>query len=348
MAKEVQQFGATTSQLASYKGKNKQIVVNRDNHRIHVMDGTTNGGVPHALKSEVDAAQAKADAALPKSGGTIEGALTVKRDMDDANIIQVFTRSTVSETPSTQQMRSWRCVDKNGAIVGDFRTVQATDGRNYSQVLARRIVDGTQVDATLQVGVKSDGSKYCNFDGNSVITSSGGTFNNNIKFSQADGVIFKGDATGRTIIRSGTTYVDGGSVYFYGANYSNSGVAGGFEVCATDGANVISLKGMANDYLAWNGKEVERATWGSTFVKLERCGLLLCWGVCTLAANTKSATVTLPTAFVSNSYSVSTSGTSLSFKHQVVDKTVSNFVINLEGTTGSNISIQWIAAGKWK
>lgn len=98
----------------------------------------------------------------------LDGSLTIERYADDASTIQKFTRSTVSETPTTQQMRSWRCVDKNNAVVGDLRVVQATSGNTYSQVLARKIVNGTQIDSTLNVGVTSDGSPYFHCNGKEV------------------------------------------------------------------------------------------------------------------------------------------------------------------------------------
>lgn len=52
--KRVAQAGGTTEQVASYTGINKQLVVDTTTHRLHVMDGATQGGFPLALKSEID------------------------------------------------------------------------------------------------------------------------------------------------------------------------------------------------------------------------------------------------------------------------------------------------------
>jgi len=39
-----QQVGGTTAQIKKYEGYDKQLVVNTENHRLHVMDGETKGG----------------------------------------------------------------------------------------------------------------------------------------------------------------------------------------------------------------------------------------------------------------------------------------------------------------
>lgn len=51
--KRVAQAGGTTAQIQTYAGIDKQLVVNTENHRLYVMDGSTLGGFPLALQSDL-------------------------------------------------------------------------------------------------------------------------------------------------------------------------------------------------------------------------------------------------------------------------------------------------------
>lgn len=50
----VQQLQSTSANLADYAGAAGQIVYNSETKKIHIMDGVTAGGIPLALKSDVD------------------------------------------------------------------------------------------------------------------------------------------------------------------------------------------------------------------------------------------------------------------------------------------------------
>ena len=52
--REVQQARASSTTLATLTGKAGQLIVNKSDWRVHVMDGTTAGGRPVAMKPEVD------------------------------------------------------------------------------------------------------------------------------------------------------------------------------------------------------------------------------------------------------------------------------------------------------
>ena len=52
--REVQQARASSTTLATLTGKAGQLIVNKSDWRVHVMDGTTAGGRPVAMKTEVD------------------------------------------------------------------------------------------------------------------------------------------------------------------------------------------------------------------------------------------------------------------------------------------------------
>lgn len=53
MAKRVAQMGGTTAQVAAYVGIAKQIVVDTNTWRVHIMDGVTQGGIPLAKLSDI-------------------------------------------------------------------------------------------------------------------------------------------------------------------------------------------------------------------------------------------------------------------------------------------------------
>lgn len=52
--REVQQARASSTTLATLTGKAGQLIVSKTDWRVHVMDGTTAGGHPVAMKTEVD------------------------------------------------------------------------------------------------------------------------------------------------------------------------------------------------------------------------------------------------------------------------------------------------------
>lgn len=56
MAKRVAQMGGTASQVAAYTGIAKQFVVDTTNWRVHLMNGTTAGGIRLARFDEIPAA----------------------------------------------------------------------------------------------------------------------------------------------------------------------------------------------------------------------------------------------------------------------------------------------------
>lgn len=111
----IQQFRGTTAQHKTYKGLPGELTVDTDKHVVVVHDGSTAGGHPlasaNALKVAYDkAVEAKdtADAALPKAGGTLTGAVvenllplsgtSVSLDLTATNN---FTHNVTSDTTFT-------------------------------------------------------------------------------------------------------------------------------------------------------------------------------------------------------------------------------------------------------
>lgn len=276
MAKEVQQFGATTSQLASYKGKNKQIVVNRDNHRIHVMDGSTNGGVPHALKSEVDAAQAKADAALPKSGGEVTGWI---RFGSGARIV-----SAVSNDEGSTAVYGGSG-GTAGAYINLFGKNHATNPGMFQLVTN----NGT---TTKMLRALPDGPLV--WDGNNVITSAGGALNSSLQFTNSTAM--SRSVTNDRLIAFGGTNADTGA-YIRLSGKDESGYNGNCIIRVTDGTNAKNLDIRPNGSVLWDGKEVLNGVSdsGSYYGKLQASNCLVFAG--SVIAESTETTVTFPLPF---------------------------------------------------
>lgn len=82
--REVQQARASTS-LPTRTGKAGQLIIDKTDWRIHVMDGTTQGGHPAAKKSEVDALQTSL---TTLNGQTVK---TVAQTLTDEQKLQALT-----------------------------------------------------------------------------------------------------------------------------------------------------------------------------------------------------------------------------------------------------------------
>ena len=86
MAKRVAQMGGTASQVAAYTGIAKQIVIDTTNWRVHLMNGSTAGGVRLARYDEIPAATdlsgylLKTDAANLYLGKTAKAASATSAD----------------------------------------------------------------------------------------------------------------------------------------------------------------------------------------------------------------------------------------------------------------------------
>lgn len=111
----IQQFRGTTVQHAIYTGLPGELTVDTDKHVVVVHDGVTAGGHPMASADAVKVAYDKAveakntaDAALPKAGGTLPGAVvenllplsgtSVSLDLTAANN---FTHNVTADTTFT-------------------------------------------------------------------------------------------------------------------------------------------------------------------------------------------------------------------------------------------------------
>ena len=84
MSKQVRLRRGTTAQNDAFTGAIGEISADTTQGRVRVHDGATPGGIPQALKSEVEAAQLAANAAASTANDAIADAATAQAAADAA------------------------------------------------------------------------------------------------------------------------------------------------------------------------------------------------------------------------------------------------------------------------
>ena len=111
----VQQLQSTSANLADYAGAAGQIVYNSETKKIHIMDGVTAGGIPLALKSDVD---------------TLE-----------SNAVKTTTQ-TLNETQQTQALENLGVIDAISELITENGgTVPTSLSTNSVQTMSAAPVD---------------------------------------------------------------------------------------------------------------------------------------------------------------------------------------------------------------
>jgi hypothetical protein len=106
MSKLLQLRGGTTSEHSSFTGALRETTVDTTKDTLVVHDGSTAGGFALARESALTTTTALANAALPKSGGALTGALTTNSTVDGVDIatrdgILTSTTSTANTANTT-------------------------------------------------------------------------------------------------------------------------------------------------------------------------------------------------------------------------------------------------------
>ena len=105
--------------------------------------------------------------------------------------------------------------------------------------------------------VDSSGNKVFSVKSDTFLRLSGGIVSGNILGNSTDFTLGRVNAAGRTIIRGGTTYNDGATLYLYGKDFSDALVQNGeFILLVNDGVNNSSLRLTTLGKLLVGGKEV--------------------------------------------------------------------------------------------
>ena len=105
--REVQQARASSTTLATLTGKAGQLIVNKTDWRVHVMDGTTAGGHPVATKTEVDS------------------------KANDSVVVKQ-TAQTLSETVQTQVLTNLGVIDALEDLITEYGGTVPTDSGTQS------------------------------------------------------------------------------------------------------------------------------------------------------------------------------------------------------------------------
>ena len=147
MARQVQLRRGTTAQTSSFTGAIGEVTVDTDKDVVVVHDGSTAGGHPLTKNSTLGTAATTAatdyataaqgttaDAALPKSGGAMTGAITTNSTFDG---VDIATRDAI--LTSTTTTANAALPKAGGAMTGAITTNSTFDGRDVA-------TDGTKLD----------------------------------------------------------------------------------------------------------------------------------------------------------------------------------------------------------
>jgi len=161
MSKLLQLRGGTTSEHSSFTGAVREVTVDTTKDTLVVHDGSTAAGFALARESALTTTTALANAALPKSGGALTGALTTNSTIDG---VDIATRDGVLSTTVTTANAA--LPKAGGALTGALTTNSTIDGRDVA-------ADGVTADAALpRAGGAMTGAITTNstFDGRDVAT----------------------------------------------------------------------------------------------------------------------------------------------------------------------------------
>ena len=135
---------------------------------------------------------------------------------------------------------------------------------------------------------------------------SGGTVTGALAINRADGHIYKKDASGRMMLRGGTsTATDGASIYLTGKDYSSG--ASTFQVRCHDGTNDKSFIAKPDGTLTWGGKPVVVVnSWqsGVNWYRKYSDGWIEQGGQWTIPTTDTHQTVSFNTSFKDTNYTI--------------------------------------------
>lgn len=227
------------------------------------------------------------------------------------------------------------------------------EGSGVTTVIRARVAVGSNGNVTLKIdpSIVIATRKYVDDCLKKYLPLAGGTLTGNLSGSVADFNLYKADAAGRIVVRGGSQYANGGSLYLYGKDYNSDDPnlpnedPGSAVLVAHDGARSSVLKMKPNGTFTLNGKalalETDLESSGTDYIRL-KSGVQICYGNVQITNGASGNSITFPQPF----------SAAPSVQATPVTQTVGIGVDSISATattikTATAAYVRWLAVGRW-
>ncbi|WP_302364741.1 phage tail protein [Pyramidobacter piscolens] len=196
-----------------------------------------------------------------------------------------------------------------------------------------------------------DGTADINVEDNSKLPLAGGMLTGNLSSSAVDFNLYKANAAGRIVVRGGSQYANGGSLYLYGKDYDSSDPnlpnedPGSVVLVAHDGARSSVLKMKSDGTFTINGKalalETDLESSGTDYIRL-KSGVQICYGNVQITNGASGNSITFPQPF---SAAPSVQATPVTQTVGIGVDSISATATMIKTTTAAYV--RWLAVGRW-
>lgn len=114
---------------------------------------------------------------------TFTGYIRYNTTANDVDLVQRAENADTTLAPGNNILRSFRVTDKNGKILGDFRSTRTADGAQVSTIHARSEISGTQKEAQIIAAVNAQGSTYINLNAENIYSKTPAVTSNDIQIA---------------------------------------------------------------------------------------------------------------------------------------------------------------------
>ena len=259
MAKPLRPKRGTTAKNDAFVGLASEITVDTEKHSIRVHDGVTAGGheiLPMTENEKVFGKVKMVNGKSPDATGNIPftiGQANNYGTLSAVNLNTLIESGVYSVSEGTAELNF--PVGSNGILVVYSSRNKANTGYFVRQIFYRiGTVSANDYDvytrtlSTVDGGSSSVGKWY------QVITSSAGTFNEDIVFGTDTMVIRQSVSDKYTAIRGGNAYANGASLVLYGKDATDT--PGAARFIAHNGSTNLSLYCYPDGRMTWAGREL--------------------------------------------------------------------------------------------
>ena len=193
---------------------------------------------------------------LPKSGGTVNGAVTIQHGY----------RGLTQKLPSNSTYTDHAFLDQEGNLYGNIRVTKNAEGATNIGISTNgKDASGGTTWRTLEIGANSDGSSpFIKFNGDAILTRitglplTGGTMTGTLKTSSS---ITKSNDSSYLDVTGATAWNKGAYLSLSG---KDSDRGGRFDLSAHDGTNNKVLVGKPDGTLTWGNNNIVRSVNGTS------------------------------------------------------------------------------------